>query len=397
MAAYADEVAEVMIPAVAHERLAEFVDVFVDRGFFDLEAAERIGRAASAAGLGVRLHADQLQRTGAAELGVRLGAASVDHLEQLDADGVGALAASDTVATLLPAPAVVLRDHLPPARALIDAGATVALASDANAGTFGGLRRDAARRRPGRHAARDDRHRSAHRIHVGGASACDAMTRALRPERLPISWRGTRSTRVPSPCASDRSGRPGSGSRGGDRPQRLRRCAAPRAGARRAPCRGARAPGRAAWLSVGVARTSHTPRSPRICWSAPGAGHTTWSSIGDWMPLSTDSGGSSGQSLVVPPAVIAAHHDAGCVPALAYHRPWNASTWSSSARAPPARPRPTTPARGEPASPSSTVRCSADRARSGRACPRRRSCTPRPCITAEATIRGERPRTSATT
>ena len=137
MAAYADEVAEVMIPAVAHERLAEFVDAFVDEGFFDLEAAERIGRAASAAGLAVRLHAEQLQRTGAAELGVRLGAASVDHLEQLDAEGVGALAASNTVATLLPAPAVVLRDRLPPARALIDAGATVALASDANAGTFG--------------------------------------------------------------------------------------------------------------------------------------------------------------------------------------------------------------------------------------------------------------------
>jgi len=137
MAAYADEVAEVMIPAVAHERLAEFVDAFVDEGFFDLEAAERIGRAASAAGLAVRLHAEQLQRTGAAELGVRLGAASVDHLEQLDAEGVGALAASNTVATLLPAPAVVLRDSLPPARALIDAGATVAIASDANAGTFG--------------------------------------------------------------------------------------------------------------------------------------------------------------------------------------------------------------------------------------------------------------------
>ncbi len=136
---YAAEVANEMIPAVEREGLAEFVDVFVDEGFFDLAAAERIGRAASAAGLGLRLHAEQLQRTGAAELGVRLGAASVDHLEQLDADGVGALASSNTVATLLPAPAVVLRDHLPPARALIDAGATVALASDANAGTFGGF------------------------------------------------------------------------------------------------------------------------------------------------------------------------------------------------------------------------------------------------------------------
>ena len=87
MAGYAAEVADEMIPAVARESLAEFVDVFVDEGFFDLAAAERIGRAASAAGLGLRLHADQLRRTGAAELGVRLGAASVDHLEQLDAGG----------------------------------------------------------------------------------------------------------------------------------------------------------------------------------------------------------------------------------------------------------------------------------------------------------------------
>lgn len=137
MAGYAEQVAEEMIPAVAGEGLAEFVDVFVDEGFFDLAAAERIGSAAATAGLGVRLHAEQLGRTGATELGVRLGAASVDHLEQLDAQGVGALAGSETVATLLPAPAVVLRDHLPPARALLDAGARVALASDANAGTFG--------------------------------------------------------------------------------------------------------------------------------------------------------------------------------------------------------------------------------------------------------------------
>jgi imidazolonepropionase len=134
---YAAEVADEMIPAVAAEGLAEFVDVFTDAGFFDLASTERIARAAIAAGLGVRLHADQLQRTGAAELGAGLGAASVDHLEQLDAEGVAALASSSTVATLLPAPAVVLRDRMPPARALLDAGATVALASDANAGTFG--------------------------------------------------------------------------------------------------------------------------------------------------------------------------------------------------------------------------------------------------------------------
>ena len=125
------------IPTVAAEGLAAFVDVFADEGFFDLGATERIGRAALASGLGLRLHAEQLARTGATELGVRLGAASVDHLEQLDDAGVAALAGSSTVATLLPGPAVVMRSPVPPARALLDAGATIALASDANAGTYG--------------------------------------------------------------------------------------------------------------------------------------------------------------------------------------------------------------------------------------------------------------------
>lgn len=134
---YAAHVADEMIPAVAAEGLAEFADVFCDRGFFSLDAARRIGEAARAHGLGLRLHAEQLASTGAAELGVQLGAASVDHLEQLDAAGVAAVAASDTVATVLPGPAIVMRDRLPPARALLYAGATVALASDANAGTFG--------------------------------------------------------------------------------------------------------------------------------------------------------------------------------------------------------------------------------------------------------------------
>ncbi len=131
-------VCDEMIPAAAAGALATFVDVFCDRGFFTVAHVERIAAAAADHGLGLRLHADQLARTGAAEAGARLGAASVDHLEQLDAAGVDVLAASPTVATLLPAPAIVLRDTLPPARALLDAGATVALASDANAGTFSG-------------------------------------------------------------------------------------------------------------------------------------------------------------------------------------------------------------------------------------------------------------------
>jgi len=132
--AYVATVIEDMLPAVADE--AEFCDVFCDRGFFTPAQAEAILTAARGHGMGLKLHADQLARTGAAELGVRLGATSVDHLEQLDAAGVRALAASATVATLLPGPALAMRDRLPPARALLDAGASVALATDANAGTY---------------------------------------------------------------------------------------------------------------------------------------------------------------------------------------------------------------------------------------------------------------------
>lgn len=136
--AHVTTVCQEMIPAAAAEGLAAFVDVFCDRGFFTVADLERIAVAAADHGLGLRLHADQLARTGATEAGVRLGAASVDHLEQLDRAGIAAVAASPTVATLLPAPAIVLRDSLPPARGLLEAGATVALASDANAGTFSG-------------------------------------------------------------------------------------------------------------------------------------------------------------------------------------------------------------------------------------------------------------------
>jgi imidazolonepropionase len=135
---YVDRIVGEMLPAVATEGLATWCDVFCDAGFFSLADSERILGAAAALGLGIRMHADQLSRTGAAELAVRLGATSADHLEQLDEAGVAAIAGSRTVATLLPGPALVLRDRLPPARALLDAGATVALASDANAGTFGG-------------------------------------------------------------------------------------------------------------------------------------------------------------------------------------------------------------------------------------------------------------------
>ncbi len=132
---YVDLLVNEMLPAVADE--ADFCDVFCDDGFFSLADAERILTAAASHGLGLRMHADQLAATGAAQLAARLGCASADHLEQLDAAGVAALAASATVATMLPGPALVMRDSLPPARAVLDSGATVALGSDANAGTFG--------------------------------------------------------------------------------------------------------------------------------------------------------------------------------------------------------------------------------------------------------------------
>jgi imidazolonepropionase len=136
-ASYAEHVATEMVPAVAAAGLADFCDVFCDRGFFSTVDAERVLRAAADHGMGMRLHADQLAATGATQLAVELEATSADHLEHVDEAGVQALAGSSTVATLLPGPALVMRDGVPPARALLDAGVTVALASDANAGTFG--------------------------------------------------------------------------------------------------------------------------------------------------------------------------------------------------------------------------------------------------------------------
>lgn len=123
------------IPSVAPD--ADHIDVFCEPDLFDLAMTRRILEAGRAHGLGARMHADQLRRSGALALGVELGALSVDHLEQATADDARLVAASPTVATVLPGPALLLRGGLPPVRALLDAGATVAIGSDANAGTFG--------------------------------------------------------------------------------------------------------------------------------------------------------------------------------------------------------------------------------------------------------------------
>jgi imidazolonepropionase len=127
---------EKMIPEVAREQLAEFCDVFCDRGAFSREQAREILEAGKRHGLVPRLHAEQLTRTGATQLAVRLGAASCDHLEQINSSDIAALAKSQTVATLLPGCDFHLGlKQYAPARKLIEAGAIVALATDYNPGT----------------------------------------------------------------------------------------------------------------------------------------------------------------------------------------------------------------------------------------------------------------------
>lgn len=133
---YVDLVCRKLIPHVASHGLAEYCDVFCERGAFTVEQARRILTAARVCGMGLRLHAEQLTRTGAAQLAVELHAASADHLEQINADDIRALAASDVTCTLLPGCCFHLGlQHYAPARALIDAGAIVALATDFNPGT----------------------------------------------------------------------------------------------------------------------------------------------------------------------------------------------------------------------------------------------------------------------
>ncbi len=125
-----------LIPEIGEDRLAEFCDVFCDRGAFTVEQSKRILQAGRQWGLSPRLHAEQLTRTGATQLAVQLGAASCDHLEHVNRADIRALAKSNTVATLLPGCDFHLGlKQYAPARDLIEAGAIVALATDYNPGT----------------------------------------------------------------------------------------------------------------------------------------------------------------------------------------------------------------------------------------------------------------------
>ncbi|HEX6308888.1 MAG TPA: imidazolonepropionase [Longimicrobiales bacterium] len=133
---YVDLIIHEMIPAVAAQELAVFCDVFMEPGVFDGTQTRRILEAAVAHGLVPKLHADELENSGAAELAAALGAASADHLGAISDAGIAALAHSGTVATLLPATLLFLgRTRYAPARRLLDAGATVALATDFNPGS----------------------------------------------------------------------------------------------------------------------------------------------------------------------------------------------------------------------------------------------------------------------
>ena len=131
--AYIDFMLAEVLPEAA--TLADGADVFLERGAFDVAQARRYLEACGAAGLALRMHGDQFTEQGAVQLAIELGARSIDHLEATGEGGVRALAASGVVAVLLPASALFLGRPMPPARALVDAGAAVALATDFNPGS----------------------------------------------------------------------------------------------------------------------------------------------------------------------------------------------------------------------------------------------------------------------
>lgn len=131
--AYLDLVTGPMLDAVAP--YVQFIDAFCETGAFDVDETREVLLAGRAAGLGVRVHGNQLGFSGGVRLATELGAASVDHCNYLEQADIDALAASTTVATLLPACDLSTRQPFPPGRQLLDAGVTIALATNCNPGT----------------------------------------------------------------------------------------------------------------------------------------------------------------------------------------------------------------------------------------------------------------------
>jgi len=133
--AYVDLIVNEMIPAVAAERLADYIDVFCDRGFFTVEETGRILEAGARYGMRPKIHANELDYSGGIQAGVRYGALSVDHLEFTGEEEIAALLGSGTMPTLLPGAAFFLGMTDPPARKMIEAGLPLAMASDYNPGS----------------------------------------------------------------------------------------------------------------------------------------------------------------------------------------------------------------------------------------------------------------------
>jgi imidazolonepropionase len=133
---YVHLVIDEMLPRVAKEQLAEYCDVFCEPTVFDVSSSRKILLAAKALGFGIRMHADQLTRSGASQLAAELGASTADHLEQVDEVGIRALAQAGVQPVLLPAAVYSLGRHkFPPARQMIDAGLAIVLATDFNPGS----------------------------------------------------------------------------------------------------------------------------------------------------------------------------------------------------------------------------------------------------------------------
>lgn len=132
---YIDQIIHEMLPVIAKEQLADYIDVFCEEGFFSVAETQRICEAGKSYGLKAKIHANQLHASGGVELGVKLGAVSVDHLETMNDTAIQALGASNTIGTMLPTAAFFLRMTYQPARTLINANAALALASDYNPGS----------------------------------------------------------------------------------------------------------------------------------------------------------------------------------------------------------------------------------------------------------------------
>lgn len=132
---YIRSIIDDMLPKVAGEGLADYMDAFCEQGFFSVEETARLLEAGLKYGLKPKIHANQLHRSGGVQVGVKYNAISVDHLESMGEEEIEALKGSNTIPTLLPGAAFFLRMHYQPARLLIDAGLPVALASDYNPGS----------------------------------------------------------------------------------------------------------------------------------------------------------------------------------------------------------------------------------------------------------------------